>query len=493
MSLNERPITIANGQPIHKEKRLQQATLHVSHLWFPVNSTLLKKIKKGLEDGIYNLDVKFLIDEIQSDFGLYTFCVKELTKSLVKENVVLPEGITPGQLLALAGLPRIRKVLSVDERRISAHTLEGSSDIQTARLKEAMISATTSELLAEREKIDPELGFSAGLLRQLGLTLVAYNYPTVYRRIMSALQEKSDTNLDKALSEALGFSPSLLALALAKEWKLSPTVRSAMGERALRQSEEGESTALSLRKICEVGEALARANDPEHYPSAVADWETAKAAIEQRLGTEGVKLIGEQVAVRFESYRTELPSLFASLSNVNAETKLHKEAEKRVLRENLFLKNVNPALKKRIKELYLDIESGRVSKETIKTFVREIIPLAGFTGGAIYTIDPSTMMLIPRTKIGRAEAREIVPLPYREKEMPDDLIRAAFSCGTPIVERGAGPSGEMTVLSAALGDNQKIGVFYLELPAGGLERQEEATLLTFKALRQTLSDCLGLE
>ncbi len=62
----------------HKESvsppnlKLSRALNKVSRAWFPANPTTVSKLLDGLEKGAYDLDIDFLITEIQSDFALYT-------------------------------------------------------------------------------------------------------------------------------------------------------------------------------------------------------------------------------------------------------------------------------------------------------------------------------------------------------------------------------------------------------------------------------------
>ena len=474
-----------------RERRLREAVQHVSHYWFPVNQQLLRRVKTGLGDGSYDLDIDFLISEIKTDFSLFAYCVREVALRAKKEGLSSPEDLSPVEMLRRAGLARIREVLQVDERRISAHAFESSSELQMVRIREAMISASTAETLAQASKIDPALGFSSGLLRQLGMTLIAWNYPTVYRRVAAALKGGTAKSLDEALSDTLGFSPELLASALAREWKLPNVVSSLLGAGAVEDAQI-QAVGATLRKLCEVGEALARANNPEVYPSASVDWAQARVEIEKRLGFEGIRQIQARVAENCQGYRAALPELFKQVDELDAEAKLHDVQEENVLATNPFIKGVTAVTRKELKDLYAEIQRGVVSKETVRRLVKEIIPLANFTGGVIYTADPTSGTLVPRTKIGKVDLREGGALTLRDDAAGHDPVRAAFRCNAPVVESGYGTAGELLVFAGVLGEKQRIGVLYLECPLDELDEKHELALTTFKALRQTLNDCLGL-
>ncbi len=485
------PSTLSGNES--ESKRLLQATQHVSQLWFPVNEELYSKIQKGLADGIYDLDIDFLVNEIRSDFALFTYCLKEVSKRAARDGRSFPESATPLEMLKIVGLPQLREILSVERQRISAHSLSTMTDLQTTRLQEAMLSASAAEVLAENKKIDPDLGFSAGLLRQLGAALVAWNYPTVYRRVASAL--KPGERLDDALNLTLGFSPTMLATALARQWRLSPEVRSAMGDSEVSSVSERESgeIAETLKTICAVGEALARANDPEHYPTAEADWRTAKEEIEKTLGYEGFGLIEQRAAENCQNYLKLAPEIFPNPIVLDPESKIHKAQEQVAADANQYLRHLTPPVKKRFRELYLQIEAQSVSKETVRSLVRDLIPLCGFTGCAVYTIDLETMKLVPRIKTGSVELREVNTLVYKDGDVSADPVIAALKCTNPIIEVGYGKSGELQLLAACLGEKQKVGVLYLEAPIQPSEEGKQILLQTFKAVRQTLCDCLKVQ
>ncbi|MCO6431861.1 MAG: HDOD domain-containing protein [Deltaproteobacteria bacterium] len=469
------------------DRRLQRAHQHVSALWFPPNPQLLSRIKDGLQSGAYDLDISFLFSELRTDFALFTFCLRELARSLKEDQVTIPPGCRPYALFELAGLDRIKKVLSVDSERISAHVPDDMSEDQALRLQFAMISASTAEVLSQEKEIDSELGFSCALLRQLGYTLIAWNYPSVYQRCLASLQSKKD--FDLVLTEALGFSPQLLALSIVGEWGLSSEINGALADIESNPKE----IAGTLSKICEIGEALARANDPEHYPSAAKDWDLVKSEVESTIGFDGMKLIQDRVRQNCENYVALLPEMFAQVENINPDTQIHQFLENSLFRNNQFVKHCPPRLRKKFKDLYALIQPGAVSKEGLQLLLKEVVPFAGFNGGYVYTLDPGTMALVPRTKVGLVIAKRMEPVPYENGSAHSDPILTAYGCSAPIVqmiEQDCGPQ-PLAFMAGALGSEKKIGVLYLELPEELLNDKDANMLLNYKAIRQALNDCLN--
>ena len=127
-------------------------------------------------------------------------------------------------------------------------------------------------------------------------------------------------------------------------------------------------------------------------------------------------------------------------------------------------------------------------------------------------MDPASLTLSPRTRIGRVKGRtlsaiSLCPHPSNaldigasEAELIEvasghgDAIANAFACAQPIVEQEGGVGGTaLTTISSSLGGRRRVGVLYLEAPAQDSMAQDSQALLTFKALRQALCDALMLD
>ncbi|HPN73314.1 MAG TPA: HD domain-containing phosphohydrolase, partial [Candidatus Omnitrophota bacterium] len=81
-----------------------------------------------------------------------------------------------------------------------------------------------------------EFGFLSALLRQLGITLVAWNYPAAFDRALKSVT--STQPLTTVLSSMLGFSPELLAASLVRQWGgSSELIYVVGGETALTKDE----------------------------------------------------------------------------------------------------------------------------------------------------------------------------------------------------------------------------------------------------------------
>jgi hypothetical protein len=484
---------------VQLNQNLIQACKRVNSAWFPVNPTLLSRIQDGISSGAYDLSIDFLIGEIKKDFALFMYCLREARLSLARSGIAVPGNLTPSKLLELTGIDTLKEILSIPPTDISEHEFDtGNPDLRIQRIQESMISATTAETMAEKTEADPELSYSAGLLRQLGLTLIAWNYPQIYKRAVSNGQTPRDT--DRELTRTLGFSPKLLGIAMARQWGLCPEIRAALGDReavkGCPQNQQGQvaDAARAMSHLCEVGEALARASAPELYPTARHDWKYARDEISEILGNEGIGLIQQRLKENCESYLQVVPQAFSGMKMLQREPEPHTPSGN-ILEKNRYIKSCPSELAEALIAFYQGLSPDSVSQSQLNLLIREIIPQAGFANGCIFLLEPDEMKLVPRVKIGK-------PLPERARERSalsisttgaDDPVIAAYNCNTPIVESKTLQSTVGTAsIAAVLGRSQRAGVMYLEVSADLLRSQSINPLLCFKAVCQALCDCLKL-
>src|SRR5437867_778578 len=95
-------------------KHLQHAIDHVGDWWFPANPELLRKIQSGLKDATYP-DVDLLLTDIRTDFALFTYCIRELTKLVKRKAISVPDESTPRQLFHAAGMTELKKLFDVQD------------------------------------------------------------------------------------------------------------------------------------------------------------------------------------------------------------------------------------------------------------------------------------------------------------------------------------------------------------------------------------------
>ena len=478
------------------QKRVERAINHVNDYWIPVNQKLLTKIQSDLERGTYDYHFDSLIKEIRGDISLFTYCLRELLTLLRSEGVPLPASKNPIHLMEHAGLARLRKVLDVEPEKISRHTLDEAQTPQIERFKETLVSASTAEVLSEKYDLDPSTAFSSAVLRQLGLTLIAWNYPTIYQETITSL--KPGDLLDARLAKSLGFSPSLLAMKLFNQWGVSTRSCRALGLLDEDEIDEEEmilnATGQTIAKLCRIGEALARAHAPDYYPDAQSDWENARAEIEVALGERGMELVQEKFRGNSEMYISHLPHMFKPALVLDTPRELLGIDHNKKGSHNPFLQVCSRAVRESLKALYPRLDPDGVSKDALRLLVRDIIPNAAFTGGAVYTIDPGIMMLVPQIEIGSVELRRLDPVDYSVVMSNGDFVSVAYQTKDPLIAHKSAVDGTIfTGIATVFGYSQRVGVLYLEIPYDKFTKDEEQHVVHLRAFAQTLNDCLNLK
>jgi len=459
-------------------RRIDRALHHVSKPWFPMNPDVLKRVREGLEQKTYDSNFDALLEELKGDFALFTYIVKELSqKAVVSEQASSIIG-NPIKLLRWGGTAAIGEILSEQQKLPNIHSLHWSEPFQVQRLRETAIIASTASVLSEKKNLDPELGFSRGVVREIGLNLIAWNYPSVYTKVLNSLT--ADQNLDDELAKELGFTPALLGTRLFRpDWATNPEL----------QDTEDTSWA-SYDALCDIGEVVARAESPDIYPSAERDWQEAQSVLKDTLGDSAIDVIREKTVESSKNYQKSLPEVFGNLSSFDPAQQIQRH--KRVSRaiDEKLLKHCSDNVQQSLRALYAEMSDDSVNKGLVGKLLKEVVPDAGFTGGCVFVVDPTSLSLKPRTMIGKVQMRQIANVALE----PGDPAVSALSNTQNVIKNGAAPDNSLFAgIYSALGGRKKIGVFYLEVPQKASMPVSEDTLGVYNVLKKALSDALLLD
>jgi hypothetical protein len=460
-------------------RRIERALQHVVRPWFPINQDVLTAIRNNIDSGAYTAAPQQLLNDLKGDFALFTFVVKELGILGMQEKIDAKILNNPIELIRWGGTARIKEIIAPDKKLPTTHSLHWSEPFQVARLRETAVIASTAAVLSEKKDLDPDVGFSRGVIREIGLNLIAWNYPTLYSKVLNNLTPNA--TLDEELSKELGFTPALLAMRV---------LRPENPEQPEGDEQVEEPTWAAYDELCEVGEALARAENPETYPSAVNDWQKANQYLTENAGTGALELIKERAVQQSKKYQEALPEVFNSLDNFNPKRNIDVHARMKAVIADQDFRLCPPHVQEALRTLYNDIDGYAVNKNAIQTLLKSIIPEAGFTGGCVFVIDPSTASLKPRTIIGQVTLRAISNVTLD----PGDLAVAALGAHEPLldIKEDAQPL-PLEGIYSALGEQRKVGVLYLETPRNTHEDPEGKTIGTYNILKKALCDVLHLK
>ncbi|RMD84770.1 MAG: HDOD domain-containing protein [Candidatus Dadabacteria bacterium] len=469
---------------------INTAAERLDSAWFPINTDLLESIQKGIKDGRYTSEEE-LLSEIKQDVSLYLLCVKKLIDLLQAD----PDNneatkFSPPEVFKRAGFDTLKEVLLSDLESASHHKFSNITKAQSARLKEAIVSASSTEVLSTDAGVDPELGYSCALLRQLGITLIAWNYPHVYLKALKA-HKNNNKDLSIELKKILGFTPTELAIRIAKRWKLSEEVNQVLDD---TKSEPETPAFRTVVKLCKIGEALARSNNPEYHPSALDDWAFAESKIKDILGEGGIKIIQEKIQEHLNAYLSSAPETFGFEALENQKQKIeNSNYTYQLLKENVYIDQLPLKLKILLTELYGSFSKHDISRESIDKLTSEIIPAAGFDRGAIYMIEPDSLNLVPLLKIGDMPIEGLSSINISALNLDSNPIITAFKCSSPIMQyRDEDNDIPRTTFSASLGTHQKAGVLHLEMKHDVLKQLKYDPTICFQAIRIALNHVLGL-
>ena len=468
-----------DGKP-SDNRRIERALQHVVRPWFPINQDVLTNIRSKLDSGAYASSQVDLLNDLKGDFALFTFVVRELGIQAMQQKIDAKILNNPVELIRWGGAARIKEIIAPDKKLPATHSLHWSEPFQVARLRETAVVASTAAVLSEKKDLDPEVGFSRGVIREIGLNLIAWNYPTLYSKVLNNL--KPEASLDEELSKELGFTPALLAMRV-----LRPEDPNQPEGAPIPDDQKGWA---AYDELCEVGEALARAENPETYPSAQNDWQKANQYLTENAGTGALELIKERAVEQSKRYQEALPEVFNSLENFNPQRNIDVHQRMSAVIADQDFRVCPPHVQEALRTLYSEMDGYAVNKAAIQTLLKSIIPQAGFTGGCVFVIDPSTASLKPRTIIGQVNLRAIQNVSLE----PGDLAVAALAQTEPLfdLKEDAVPQ-PMEGIYSSLGDQRKVGVLYLETPKTRNEVPEGKTIGTYNILKKALCDVLHLK
>ncbi len=473
-------------------RRLDQAIEYVARTWFPANPEVLERIRNRADSGKYEDDFELLLNDLKSDFAIFSFMLKEL-RGFYPDDA---KEIDPIKLMRSMNRKDLLKLITIPSDAISSHSFQEMEKAQANRLKHFIWSCSTSEMLADKSEAtcSAEQVFTVAVVRQLGLNLIAWNYPSIYGRVLQSLKEGAEGELDQLLADQIGFEPIELAAALTYPEKLNSELTDILG--MTRPSDENgmSDTALMQRKLCEIGEAFAILNDPESYPTGTPAARTSIQEIEEILGPGGTDSIVKSIKSRYVSYIATNPDFIAT-DNANERARQNiNPYGKALYNRNSHAQRLPDNFKDRLAAVYGMVMKGQVSTDGIQQLVSDLIPFAGFSRGCIFLLEQREYVLIPRLRIGNDNLKRYKAVSCMDSGLQNNPIYEAFYSSFPIKQSGAVYLGDTTSLIAGvLGTTERAGVLYLEMPDGVANSTLMDVNVVFKALRQCMNDCLNLK
>jgi HD-like signal output (HDOD) protein len=172
---------------------------------------------------------------------------------------------------------------------------------QSAFWRESLGAAICSRKLARHAGLDPEIGFTSGLLHDIGRLVLVMCCPKQYQAV-AAWRDEQDCLLIDAEIHILGLTHAQAGAALAKHWNLGQEIRDAAAYHHVPPA----SDSATIVDLVHVADVLSRAMEIARAPHTLVPGIDPGAW--QRLGLSWVQLknILPDIDREFESYDTLL-------------------------------------------------------------------------------------------------------------------------------------------------------------------------------------------
>jgi hypothetical protein len=485
------------------QRRLLRGVSHVKRYWFALNPDVLRQLEKARRSSLRSAEPEAFIKILQQDCALWTYVMMRLICQSRDKNLAPSISNDPLALVAWAGSESIHLNIADAVSFMGTHSLTSATPDQASRLRKTVIIASTVAFLSEVKVLNPTAGFSHSVLREAGLNLMAWNYPTVYGLVIA--NNPDDASLANELTKVVGFSPDELSQAL---------VERAYPVNGLSSVIPPSSTLGTYDKFHQVGRLLARVSDTDRGHSSRHDWEEVNSYLWNMAGSKwevGIRDVFQRVS---QSYATILPSYFGELRSFTPKSKFSKRRDISPHLKNRYLQHCQPPVQEALQACYANMPGGLKIRSLLKILIREVIPQAGFTGGCVFVVNSEKQQLTPKTLIGsvrrrslaavnisavqfsaasESESEAVCEVLQRDGEGADSVVGAFASKNLIVTREEAGAKGGVTTFAYSLGSRCPLGVLYLERPSGQQHHEDSFVVPTFQAIAQTLCDVFLIE
>ncbi len=473
-------------------QKAENTIKHLAKGWLPINTILLNSVKESIRD---KSDIKrdLLIASVKKDPGLFLYAARSLKH-------VSPD--VRGQHDPIAELrvleyEKLNTLFDVRSTQISVHNFKDASRLQALRLQHSLVSLTMTEKLAAQTQVPTDRAFMVCSFYELGLNLIAWNYPHIYSRYMARLRSNI-TEANAELRNVLGLSAIDIGSRFASNCEAHPEVRSTLAALSVGHAPtldtplKTQSLSQALVKIVQISDLYAQVKDHVHYPKALSTWAALDHKLTDSFPPHVLGEVDAQVIQALSTY-TAFSDVIASLPLATSKTHSIEAlapslTEPELLTSNPHLLKCSEQVRKTFASVYSHIERDKFSLNAVRVLADEAIPALGFVRGCLFFLSADNRTLTPALRIGDrllAEYHDFFSDPDR------GVVVSPFN-STPFKSHGIGICGKSTSqVAGAIDSTRYFGILYLEV-------SEEATLdpshnptLLFKAIRKAINDAFG--
>jgi len=462
-----------------------RAKRYLTEGWIPIVPEVLRNVRKNLREGMYG-DPRSIIGDLMQDPALFNFCLREAQyhNGARKQTDIFEH-------LVKVPVSEWHRLLPSLEGNASRHKLTQATQEQLMLMRQVGIAATATELLAQGEKMKPLIGFQTAVVRQLGLLLVAFNYPRIFAKAWEA-HSSSPQKLEESLFRALGFSPLRMGTQVAEGWGVSNDMSGAVSDMRpdewvhllSRRKDDGDQARISLRELCCLGEGFAsiHARGGAHYSDAAGILEQE---LERRLGKDVYQTLIDETTDLCERYGGG-----EKAARVPATT--DKPIEGRSEGGETIVGSVSDRCREIAARVVKALVPNAPSAIALKMIVEELVPAAEFDGGCIYVLARDSLMPKPQLFIGveRSSFRPVFECSLGLTV--DPMTRACVEKSTVRGQVLHGTPNPTIYLAAPLGGDGKRAALYLESSANTYLEGHEKVEVAFQLICDLLVAALNL-
>lgn len=472
---------------------------YVSESWMPANPDFLKQIRRSIREKAYT-SAAALLDDICRDPGLFGYCLNILS---ARQGVKAEKSAF--DLLFALPLDQIEDLLPMSTTKVSRHVLASANEYQVRRSQQTILATTIAEMLGEKTSSEHARSLSAlAFCRQIGLSLVSWNYPRVFSKIIDQSVE-SFTEIETMLQQVLGFLPLRLGYEFARVWGLAPSLVEVLASAAETDGTKGWSASgaqpgcepasgAGLLWSCRIAEAVALGADHDSFPNADMEWSLGIEELKDQCGPRALITCSERVQGRWAVHADSLPQWYREIFNEQGRCESNYSAVGRLrFDQNPYISKCSRVVQDEFARAYRALVEGRASEESLKILVSQLIPAAGFHSGCIYLVQTSNMAMRPTIYIGDARKGKFIPA-YASKTIltMDPLVRA-YSFNTNVRGSSNEEGEEVLYFCGVLGSTSRRAVLYLETSHPCYRNGMQDPSVCFKAIQRALLDALNLD
>lgn len=470
---------------------------HLAKGSIPINPKTLREIKIELADGLSTLRRRVIIEKVKSDPGLFAYCARNLRRYQQDQNA----GINPIRTLENLADSEFINLFDIHEAEASLYHFGDMGKQQALRLQHTLLATQSAEALSPKFDLPPELAFVTAFFMQLGVDLIAWNYPETYVQAMLN-HRKNNLDLETELERLLGISPLEVALRLANEWGIEATVKDSLTPEIVNKNNRAddgvveestlERSKRALREVCEISSLFAKTKDSYNYPNIAAAWQGKQETLQALGAIEVLTTVESKVSEVLIGY-SEIVKTVISLPLAKAKLERDsKEVQSGLTRgpdqNNTYFKRCPPKLRTLIEDIYKSIIPNQASPIAIRRIAEDLVSALGFVRGCLYLRNKRDTALTPALRFGSEPLSAYNSL---LKENAKELPAIVFS-NSPFRSQGVGVvGGSVAYIAGPLENESHPGVIYLEVAEPEANNPEFDAILHFHLLRMALNDSFG--